>query len=189
MERYKRGNVARIFPSNSILDPVSTPRNALWNRRTEVSKMETVNYIVIWRHASWENLSALILPTPFLSLSRKGDSLFRPFDLRPFFRPIVSIVRCVFELFRNGGKKETMIQWIKGEKIGKNKQRYRFLENLPCYYFWIKIEYNAEEDICSSEEKILLRIFLSPRINLFLSLSLYNTILFDIFFQKRSNYE
>lgn len=36
---------------------------------------------------------------PFLSLSRKGDSLFRSFDLRPFFRPIVSIIRRVCELF------------------------------------------------------------------------------------------
>lgn len=84
--------VGRIFPSNSILDPVSTPRNALYDRRTEVSKMETVNYILIWRHASWENCPALILPTAFLSPSQKGIRCsVRLF--RDRFSRIVSIIR------------------------------------------------------------------------------------------------
>lgn len=77
--------VGRIFPSNSILDPVSTPRNALYDRRTEVSKMETVNYILIWRHASWENLSRAHTSDSLSFAVTKGDSLFRSFVSRSFF--------------------------------------------------------------------------------------------------------
>lgn len=109
---YKRGNVGRIFPSNSILDPVSTPRNALYDRRTEVSKMETVNYILIWRHASWENLSR----------ARTSDSLSFAVAKRGFVVPFICFT-IVFFTYRfdysckiiqlDGEKKrETMIKTI-----------------------------------------------------------------------------
>lgn len=84
----------------------------MYDRRTEVSKMETVNYILIWRHASRENLSRAHTSDSLSFAVTKGDSV-RLFRHR--FSRTVSIIRVNYSAgwIKKKEKEEKMIKRFK----------------------------------------------------------------------------